>query len=130
MVKIEKESDIELLNSSHYLIKKYLQNQFNIICKNYDCTDLNEVGAIFYLYSPKDLKRYKEIGLSLSFDRSIYETSDLITLNDGAAKITIFQVIYLLNNDMAVTVIFDMDILDDLTKSWLLEDCTERTVSL
>ena len=130
MVKIEKESDMELLNSSHYLIKKYLQNQFNIICKNYDCTDLNEVGAIFYLRNKSDLKRYREIGLSMPYDEAVYETSDLITLNDRAAKITIFQAIYLLNNDMAVTVIFDMNILDDLTKSWLLEECTERTVYL
>lgn len=130
MVKIEKESDIELLNSSHYLIKKHLQNQFNLICKNYDCTDLSKVGAIFYLCRYDDIKRFSEIGLTLPYDETVYETSDLITLNDGKSKFTIFQVVYLLNNDMAITVVFDMNILDDLTKSWLLEDCTERTVYL
>lgn len=130
MVKIEKESDIDLLNSSHYLIKKYLQKQFNLICKNYDCTNLSEAGAIFYLCRNDDLRKYKEVGLTLPYNEALYEASDLIMLNDGKSKITIFQAVYLLNNDMAITVIFDMNILDDLTKSWLLEDCTEMTVYL
>lgn len=129
MQRIEKRDDIDLIDS-HYLIKKYLLNQFNLICKNYDCTDLKQVGAIFYLQDKTDLDRHKEIGLLLSFDMAIYETSDLFTLEDSKSKITIFQVVYLLNNDMAITVIFDISILDNLIKSWLLEDCTERTVYL
>lgn len=130
MLKIERRSDIDFLNC-HYLIKKYIQNHFNLICKNYDCTDdIKNVGAIFYLQDKTDLKRHKEIGLSLSFDKAIYETSDLLVLENGKSKITVFQAVYLLNNDMAITVIFDMKCLDDLTKSWLLEDCTERTVYL
>lgn len=130
MVKVEKESDIDLLDGSHYLIKKYIHNHFNLICKNYDCTDLMKVGAIFYLHCISDLKKYREMGLTMPFDKAIYENSDLLILTDSKSKITVFQVIYLLNNDMAITVIFDMKCLDDLTKSWLLEDCTERTVYL
>lgn len=129
MVKIEKRSDIDLLNS-HYLIKKYIQNHFNLICKNYDCTDLIKVGAIFYLHSNDDLKNFRETGLSLPFNKSIYETSDLLTLDDGKSKITVFQTVYLLSNDIAITVIFDIKNLNELIKSWLLEDCTERTVYL
>lgn len=127
MVKIENRQDFELLNSN-YLVKKYLLHQYNLICKNYDCTDLKNIGAFFYLHNKDDLNAYKEAGLSLPFDKEIYETSDLLTLNDGKSKITIFQVIYLLNNDMAITVIFDMKSLDELTKSWFLEDFTERMI--
>ena len=130
MVKVKKESDINLLNGSHYLIKKYIHNHFNLICKNYDCTDLMKVGAIFYLNSKSDLKEYRETGLSLSFDKSVYETSELLILKDSKSNIMVFQAVYLLNNDIAITVIFDINILDNLTKSWLLEDCTERTVYL
>lgn len=130
MVKVEKESDIDLLDGSHYLIKKYIHNHFNLICKNYDCTDLKQVGAIFYLQEKSDFKEHKKMGLSLPFDKAIYENSNLLILEDRKSKITILQVIYLLNNDMAITVIFDIKCLDGLTKSWFLEDCTERTVYL
>lgn len=129
MQRIEKRDDIDLIDS-HYLIKKYLLNQFNLICKNYDCTDLKQVGAIFYLQDKTDLKRYKEIGLSLPFNMAIYDISNLLILEDNKSKIKIFQTVYLLNNDMAITVIFDINILDNLIKSWFLEDCTERTVYL
>lgn len=130
MVKVEKESDIDLLDGSHYLIKKYIHNHFNLICKNYDCTDLKQVGAIFYLQEKCELRKYKDLGLSLPFDKAVYENSDLLILKDIKSKIIVFQVIYLLNNDMAITVIFDMKCLDDLTKSWLIEDCAERMVYL
>lgn len=130
MVKIERTDDIELLKNSHYLVRKYIHNHFNLICKNYDCTDLKQVGAIFYLQNEKDLRKHRETGLSLPFDKIIYESSELLTLIDGKSKISVFQVIYLLNNDMAITVIFDISCLDNSTKSWLLEDCSERMVYL
>ena len=61
---------------------------------------------------------------------AIYDISNLLILEDNKSKIKIFQTVYLLNNDMAITVIFDINILDNLIKSWFLEDCTERTVYL
>lgn len=129
MVKIEKRSDFNLLDS-HYLIKRYIEYQYNLICKNFDCTDLKDIGAIFYLQDEYDLKSYGKVGLALSFDKAIYETSDLLTLDDGISKIIIFQVIYALTNDVAITVIFELNCLDEETKSCFLEDCTERTVYL
>lgn len=127
MVKIESRQNFELLNS-HYLIKKYIEIHYNSICKNFDCKDLKQTGAIFYLSDISDLSLYSNTGISLSFDKAIYESAELLTINDRESKITIFQVIYLLNNDMAITVIFDMKSLDELTKSWLLEDFTERKI--
>ncbi len=127
MVKIENKQNFELLNS-HYLIKKYIEIHYNSICKNFDCKDLKQTGAIFYLSDISDLSLYSNTGISLSFDKAIYESAELITINDRETKMTIFQVVYLLNNDMAITVIFDMKSLDELTKSWLLEDFTERTI--
>lgn len=124
MVKIEQISDFLLLNS-HYLIKKYIEIHYNSICENLDCKDLKQTGAIFYLSDISDLSLYS---ISLSFDKAIYESSELLTINDKESEIAIFQVVYLLNNDMAITVIFDMKILDELTKSWLLEDFTERMI--
>lgn len=129
MQRIEKRDDIDLIDSN-YLIKKYLLNYFDSICKNCCCTDLKQVGAIFYLQEKSDFKEHIKTGLSLPFDKAIYEDSNLLILEDRKSKITILQVIYLLNNDTAITVIFDMKCLDDLTKSWLIEDCAERMVYL
>lgn len=116
MVKIEQISDFLLLNS-HYLIKKYIEIHYNSICENLDCKDLKQTGAIFYLSDISDLSLYSNTGISLSFDKAIYESSELLTINDKESEIAIFQVVYLLNNDMAITVIFDMKSLDELTKS-------------
>lgn len=130
MIKIEKQSDFLKLENIKEIIQAFIKIHFDNLCKQFDTDSLKSIGEIFYMSDRNDLDLYENVGLSLKFDEAIYESSDMLILDNGNYWITIFKVIYILSNDKAITVVFDMDCLDKSTKSWLLEDCTERIVYL
>lgn len=130
MIKIEKQSDFLKLENIKEIIQAFIKIHFDNLCKQFDTDSLKSIGEIFYMSDRNDLDLYENVGLSLKFDEAIYESSDMLILDNGNYRTTIFKVIYILSNDKAITVVFDMDCLDKSTKSWLLEDCTERIVYL
>ncbi len=130
MVKIQDENDLKKLNHTNNLIQAYITRYLQYFLKTYECSDISEFGAFFFLESIEDCKRHREMGLSLPLDKSIYEFTDRLSIIGKNEKVELLHSCFVLTNDYAVSLFAEPVTLTTEIINNLLEDSTERIINI
>lgn len=131
MIKIEKQSDLKKLDYKQInpIINKYIKKYFISLCKQYESTDLSQVGAIFFAEHKEDLLLHTELGLFAPLEQSVFEFADLLTLQSANESIKLWHCCFVLTNDNAISLFVQADsLLFTNLESYLKQDYTERKV--
>lgn len=131
MIKIESQEDLTKLDNKEVnpLITAYIKKHFLFVCRQYKCSDLSQVGAIYLFESKEDLLLHSELGLSAPLEQSVFEFADLLTLQSETESTELWHCCFVLTNDNAISLFVPADLLL-LTnlESCLKKDYTQRKV--
>lgn len=130
MVEIRNENDLAKLNHTKGLIQAYITRYLQYFLKEYECSDISEFGAFFFLESIEDCKRHKEMGLSLPLEKATYEFTDRLSIIGKNEKVEVLHSCFVLTNDYAISVFSEPETLTTEIINNLLEDSTERTINI
>ena len=130
MVEIRNENDLAKLNHTNGLIQAYITRYLQYFLKEYECSNISEFGAFFFLESIEDCKRHKEMGLSLPLDKATYEFTDRLSIIGKNEKVELLHSCFVLTNDYAVSLFAEPETLTAEITNNLLEDSTERIINI
>lgn len=129
MKRIEELADFNNLKI-HYLIRDFLFDYFYYFIDHYQCTDIKEFGAFFFLSDEEDFERYKETGLSQPFDKATPEFTEVITIKTNHEEISFIHCCFLFDNDYGISVFFEPDLMTESIKNNLLYDSSKVEVTI
>lgn len=133
MIKIENQEDLTKLDNKEInpLIAAYIKKYFLFVCGKFHTKDLSQVGAIYLLESKEDLQLHTELGLSAPLEQSVFEFSDLLTLQSATDSIQLWHCCFVKTNDNAISLLFHADLLLFTSlESCLKQDYTTRTIQI
>lgn len=103
-------------------IKEYLSEYLKTILSAYECSNLQNIGCIFYFESNQDTQKYHDMGLNQPIKNVPLEYSEVIPIKDSHGERKLLHGCYVFNNDFAIDFFGQEDIFDDETKQVLLEN--------
>jgi hypothetical protein len=130
MVEIKNINDLKKLNNENKLIQSYIKNHLIHLMKEFDCSDISEFGAFFFLENIADCKKHNEMGLSLPLEKATYEFTDRLSIIGKNEKVVVLHSCFVLTNDYAISVFAEPDTLTAEIINNLLEDSTERIINI
>lgn len=132
MIKIEYPKDLNTLKNKglNSLITAYISDYFDMLTKVNRCSNLAEIGAIYLLEGSEDCKKYFETGLSKSFEKSLPEFTEVLTIKNSTDKIKLLHSCFVISNSCAISVFAELGTIDKSTESYLLQEHTTKTIKL
>lgn len=103
-------------------IKEYLREYLQTILSGYECSNVQNIGCIFYLESNQDTQKYHDMGLNQPIKNAPLEYSEVIPIKDSHGESNLLHGCYVFNNDFAIDFFGQEDIFDCETKQALLEN--------